>query len=87
MNANKLLYGYIEACLYDEFIKYFSSILNDVHKSIEVYFYFTRFIIPGLLPSDGAYIGLILTIIRQLPSGLNIVFTVLTKIIKARLNC
>ena len=53
-----------------------------VEKSIKVYFYFTRYTIPGEIASDAAYVGLILNLIRQFPSGLNVAFIIFTKICK-----
>ena len=57
-------------------------VLSTYWETKKVYFYFTRFTIPGEPASDAVYIGLCLSIFKLLPSGLKTVFTVLIKICK-----
>ena len=62
-------------CKYSSFqARYF------LRKLDQVYFYFTRFIIPGELVSDGAYVCLVLTIIKQAHSILNLLLSILKRI-------
>ena len=48
----------------------------------KVYFYFTRYIIPGNSTSEAASIGLIYNLVRHLPSGVNAGCIVLSKLFK-----
>ena len=62
------------------------SVFKVIQKSNKVYFYITRYTIPGQPVCNGAKIGLIFNVIRQCPSGLDVAFIILRKILKACLN-